>query len=337
VAAGEYALNDTLIFADGSVPSLAAKTALAVNPNVAISAIAGYSASPVTPGVAPSLRPSPLDGVANLDPTSDLVLNFTLPVTAAAGKFIRIVNDGGSGTNGAGFRGENSPNTLVIEASDTTQVAISGGRITINPRADLDLANRYHIDMDQGAFVGANGLSSAAYNGATSLDFATVTPGSYDLSYAALSQRMTQDGQLAPGSKWLDIEGIGSQPSNRVVMDLGSASYTLAFKDYSSKPVNSATGYSGVDAPTFYVAATNFGTDDRVYIDNQSTVANDLGLARFTNLGSAPSLMQFAPSETPASLGGYIDVTLVGSTQVFTSVSEWMQKLGSTVPPMISG
>ena len=261
-----------------------------------------------------------------------------MPVVAAADKYLRIVNDGGSGSGGAGFRGESANNTLVIASNDTSQVTISGARVTINPAADLDLANRYHIEIDAGAFVGTGNLPSAAYNGTSSLNFATVAPGGSDLSLAAASQKMTQDGLLAPSAKWLDIEGIGSQPGNRIAMDLGAESLVLVFKDYASKPAVPADGYSGVDAPTFYIAANNFGLDDRVYIDNQTNVPNDLSVARFTNTsGVAPSRIQFAPSTTPSSLGGYLEVTLVGSTQVFTSVADWMQQLGSTAAPMISG
>jgi hypothetical protein len=337
VAAGEFALNDTLIFADGAVSSLAARAALGTNPAVALQAIAGFDANLKTPGVGPSLVQSALDDVSNLDPTSNIVLNFTMPVTASANKFIRIVNDAASATAATGFRGESANNTLVIAANDASQVSISGSRVTINPTADLDLANRYHIEIDEGAFIAPNSVGSRAVNAASGLNFATVTPGSYDLSVAAASQTMTQDGVLAPSAKWLDIEGIGSQPSNRVMMDLGAASYVLVFKDYASKPAVPADGYSGVDAPTFFIAANNFGADDRIYIDNQSSVANDLSVERFLSTGAAPTRIQFAPSTTPASLGGYLDVTLVGSTQPFTSINDWMAKLPSTVPPMISG
>ncbi|NDD14786.1 MAG: hypothetical protein EB072_19655 [Betaproteobacteria bacterium] len=133
------------------------------------------------------------------------------------------------------------------------------------------------------------------------------------------------------------MEGIGSQPSDRVSMDLGTASYVLVFKDYSSRPAEPTIGYSGVDAPTFYVAANNFGADDRVYIDNQSSVANDLSVERFLSTGVAPTQIQFAPSTTPPSLGGYLEVTLVGSTQTFTSLNDWMAKLNTDNPPLISG
>jgi len=337
VAAGEFALNDTLIFADGAVSSFAAKSALSTNPGVALQTISGFNANLKTPGVGPAVLQSKLDDLANLDPSSNIVLNFTTPVTAAANKFIRIVNDAGSGPSGAGFRGENTNNTLNIPVNDTTQVTISGNKVTINPRADLELANKYHIEIDEGAFIAPNAVGSRAFNGTSSLNFSTVTPGSFALNLAAQSQVMTPDGLLAPAGKWLDVEGIGSQPSDRVSMDLGTASYVLVFKDYSSRPAEPTIGYSGVDAPTFYVAANNFGADDRVYIDNQSSVANDLSVERFLSTGVAPTQIQFAPSTTPPSLGGYLEVTLVGSTQTFTSLNDWMAKLNTDNPPLISG
>ncbi|NDD14787.1 MAG: hypothetical protein EB072_19660, partial [Betaproteobacteria bacterium] len=95
VAAGEFALNDTLIFADGAVSSFAAKSALSTNPGVALQTISGFNANLKTPGVGPAVLQSKLDDLANLDPSSNIVLNFTTPVTAAANKFIRIVKCGG--------------------------------------------------------------------------------------------------------------------------------------------------------------------------------------------------------------------------------------------------
>jgi len=302
----------------------------------------------VTPCLAPWLMPSPLHGVSNLDPSSDIVLSYSMPVSAVAGKFIRIVNDGGSGPTdaanpaGTGFRGENTINTLSIAANDTTQVSILGNKVTINPTSDLDLANRYHIEVDAGAFAAASGLASAAFNGASSLNFATVTPGRFDLGYAAASLKMASSGATPPtlvdSFKWLDLEGIGSQPSNVVPLNLATGSFALVFKDYNTtRPAGQPATYDGVDAPTFYVAANGFGADDRVYIDNQVALANDLGKSIFVHKGTAPTTVQFAPHADANALGGFIDVSLVGSTQVFTSVNGWMQQLGSTAAPMISG
>ena len=206
VGSGTTSLNDQLVFADGAVHSADAKTALTTSLTTAITAVTGYDATLTTPGVAPAvptLSASALGGVGNLEVGSNLVLNYSESVTAVAGKYIHIVNDGGTG-----FRGESTVNTLDILVTDASQVSISGGRVTLNPTADLDLANNYHITIDAGAFRGAStNQVSAAYNGT---NFSTVTPGTSALANAAASRVMNTDGTLGNGHLWLDIEGIGS-------------------------------------------------------------------------------------------------------------------------------
>ncbi|NCZ97137.1 hypothetical protein EBZ02_08320, partial [bacterium] len=158
-----------------SVASRGAATAFSSASDTVALTVTAVTGSP------PVLQTSALDNVTNLDPTSNIILNYDVDVTAVAGKNIRIVNDGGSGgafttTPGDGFRGENTINTLVIAANDTSQVTISGGRVTINPSADLDFANKYHIEIDAGAFTSATGAGSVAFDGTTALNFNTVTP-----------------------------------------------------------------------------------------------------------------------------------------------------------------
>lgn len=340
VAAGAGALDDTLIFANGSVTSLKALQALASNPNAAIDQIPGYDSGRTTPGLFPTLRASLLDEVNNLDPSSNIVLNFNVPVVASPNKYIRIVNDGGAVTvsdgTKVGFRGEDVVNTLVIEANDTSQVSVNGTTITINPKGDLDLANRYHIEIDAGAFTGlAGGLPMAVFNGSTVLNFTTVTPGRFDLNAASPSQKMSAQGGLLESFSWIDIEGIGSQPSDRRVFELNTGSYALAFKDYSSRPAGSPTGYDGIDAPGFFVAAKSFGSDDRIYIDNQSAEPNDLMRTIFVHNGTSPTTIQFAPKS--GSLPGFVEISLVGSSSAFDGLTDWGQKLGGGVVPMISG
>jgi hypothetical protein len=335
VAAGASALDDTLIFADGAVGSLSAKSALETNPTVPITGIAGYVANRTTPGVGPELKHQALDNVTNLDPTSNLVLQFTVPVTAVAGKAIRIVDDGGFGPDGSGFRGESRTFSHSIPADDTSRVTVQGNRVTINPSYDLDLATKYHIEIDEGAFVSASGKPSEAFDGTSTLNFSTVTPGQAALAQASASRKFNAAGVLVDSYKWLDIEGIGSKAGSKTNLELSAQSVALVFRDYSSQAAGNPSTYDGVGAPTFWVGAVGFGGDDLVYIDDQFG-SNDLSKTIFLNTGAPPTEIQFVPSPS-SSLGGYIDVTLVGSTQVFTSVSEWMQKLGSTVPPMISG
>jgi len=297
-------------------------------------------------GAAPVLQSNLLDDVTNLDPTSNIVLNYDIAVTAAPGKYIRIVNDGGSGAvnttypTGAGFRGENTINTLSIPANDTSQVTISGSRVLINPKSDLDLANKYHVELDAGAFTSATGLPTVAFDGTTALNFNTITPGRFDLSLAALSKKQNEQGTNVDSFKWLDIEGIGSPSSTTgEPVDLLGDSIALVFKDYSARPSSADTGYDGIDSGSFNVSATGFGTDDLLYADSQNSVANDLVRTIIVSQGQPPSKLQFAPDTNSGSLGGFVAVTLVGnaSTQTFSSINDWQSKLESTSAPFISG
>jgi hypothetical protein len=237
------------------------------------------------------------------------------------------VNDGGTG-----FHGESTVNTLNILVTDTTQVSIVGGKVTLNPTADLDLATNYHITIDAGAFTTtATGAALAAYDGTSTLHFSTVMPGTTALANAVASHIMNADGTLGSGHLWLDIEGIGS-PSNfsGTALDLSANNYALVAKDYSSS--GGSPGNDGVITGDFYVAANNFGAGDLLYIDNQSAVANDMTKTNIINHGTPPTTVQFAGTN----LGGLVDISLAGTTTTFDTIAQMKTLLGTSTSPVIS-
>ena len=299
--------------------------------------VASGAAIPVTNqtvvATPPTLSASLLDNVTKLEVSSNIVLNFSANVSAAAGKYIHIVNDANSVT-GAGFRGESTVNTLDILVTDSTQVTIAGGKVTINPTADLDLANNYHITIDAGAFTAsASGAAMAAYDGTTTLNFSTVTPGTTALANAAASQVMNADGTLGSGHLWLDIEGIGSPSASAgTALDLSANSYALMAKDYDTAGGSAGLGYDGVKTADFYVAANNFGANDLLYIDNQGGAANDVTLTNIINLGTPPTTVQFAGT----GLGGFVDISIASSTATFDTIAQLKTLLGTTTSPVIS-
>ena len=330
VGTGTTSLNDQLVFADGAVHSADAKTALLSNINASISAVTGYDVTMTTPGLVPKVNASALNGAASLEVGSNLVLNYSESVTAVAGKYIHIVNDGGTG-----FHGESTVNTLNLLVTDSSQVTIAGGRVTLNPTADLDLSNNYHITIDAGAFAGVTShQSTAAYDGST-LHFSTVTPGVTALANAVASQVMNTDGTLGNGHLWLDIENIGSasNPSG-TALDLSANNYALVAKDYDDAGPNLVSGYDGITMGNFYVAANNFGAGDLLYVDNQSNNANDLAQTAFVNPGIQPMTIQFAGT----GLGGFVDVTLAApnAAATFESVLALQTLLNTSAAPVIS-
>jgi predicted extracellular nuclease len=90
----------------------------------------------------------------------NLVLNFSETVKAGAGH-VTI-------TDGAG-------DTRTIDVADASQVTISGTSVTINPTADLQNSDTYHLSVDAGAITDAAGNAYAG-TGANPLDFSTYNP-----------------------------------------------------------------------------------------------------------------------------------------------------------------
>ena len=320
-------LNDLLVFADGAVHSGDVKTALTTSLTAVMSAVTGYDPTMLTPGRAPTFSDSAFNNLTNLEVGSNLILNYRESVTAVSGKYIHIVNDGG-----AGFHGESTVNTLNILVTDTTQVSIVGGRVSLNPTADLDLSNNYHITIDAGAFTGGSShQASAAYDGTSTLHFSTVTPGTSALANAAASQVMNADGTLGSGHLWLDIEGIGSPSASAgTALDLAAHHYALVAKDYNA--AGGSVGNDGVTTGDFYVAANNFGAGDLIYIDNQSATPNDLTKTIVFHDGTPPTTLQFAGT----GLGGLVHISLAGSVATFDTIDLMKDLLGTGTSPVIS-
>ena len=322
VAAATGAANDRLVFADGSVQTTDAKAALNGNVNAALGSVTGFDASKTTPGLAPRITSS-IDGVSNLDVTSPIVLKVNQAVTAVAGKFIRIVDDGG-----AGFNGESTLRTQEISVTDTSKISIQGGLITLRLGFDLDLSSNYHIEIDAGAFVNSKGKGNAAVTDPTALNFSTVTPGTAGFQgtgAAVVSQAMdTATGNLKASFSWLDIQGTGTSASSAVAVDVGAANVALVFKDYD--PAGGGNSSDGVAAPDLNVRVNNFGAGDLLYIDNQNpAVPNRLDST--TVLADTPE-----PGVTQLSFGGrtdieealtaLIEIDLAGSNAVLESFEQ---------------
>ncbi len=276
---------------------------------------------------APQLRSSALDNVKNFDVNSNIVIQYDQSVTAVAGKYIHIVNDGG-----VGFRGESVVHTQSILLTDTTQVTISQGKITINPIFDLDLANTYHITLDEGAFMSSlSGLATVAFDGTTSLNFSTVTPGTTSIANAVASQKMDADGAMVDSYRWLDIEGVGSPSASAVALDLVGGNYALVAKDYDASGGNIISGYDGIALGDLNVALNSFVLGDLIYIDDQGNnlnALNDLMLTAPLDKGVAPTPIQFAGAVL--GLGGFIEVSLLSSTASFDSINALNQLVGGT-------
>jgi len=87
----------------------------------------------------------------------DLMIQFSKDVYAQSGKNITIHNSGSS----------------VFEQipADDSRIAVSGGRVTINPTSDLVDGNSYYVNIDAGAFKDATGNDYAGINDNTTWNF----------------------------------------------------------------------------------------------------------------------------------------------------------------------
>ena len=300
---------------------------------------------------APTLVAStnPLKGVTNFDPTSSIILSFSEPVNKGSGK-IYLVNDANDSVS-TGFRGESAVRSVEIDVSSArVEINQADPRIVTIKAIDSsgaaysqpDLANRYHIDVDQGAFVGqSSNLGNPAFDGQTDFRFATVKPGvtgSIAGAVQAVAMKLTNGAiTMVNDHKWLDIEGVGTQNGAKISLDLSADSFALVAKDHEPSAV--ATNSDGIKVGEFAVRLNGFGVNDLVYFDNQSNVLNNLSKLKFIDYGFpiVPVTLQLA--NIPELLPGSIDFSApVGSSNTgFETLSEFIQRLGSPpINPVIS-
>lgn len=123
---------------------------------------------------------SPADNSTGASMRTDLVLRFSEVVQAGRG-FIRILRTDGSVAH-------------AIEVTDTTQVAIDGATVTVNPREDLNAYSGYHVNIDTGAFTDLVGNAYAGLSGSTAYNFFTANGGAADTTAPTLAGTTPTDG-----------------------------------------------------------------------------------------------------------------------------------------------
>jgi predicted extracellular nuclease/methionine-rich copper-binding protein CopC len=125
--------------------------------NISVTSKAGGAADTVAPTLSGS---TPGDDAVGVATDANVVLRFSEPVYAGTGNIV-LTSDGGD--------------TRTIAIGDTSQVTISGSTVTINPTANLNGGDRYHVSIAPGVLVD---VASNAYAGTGSdpIDFAVVNP-----------------------------------------------------------------------------------------------------------------------------------------------------------------
>ncbi len=273
----------------------------------------------------PTLDAVALDNQTALDVRSNIVLNFSHSLTAVAGKYIRIVDDGNTW-----IRGENINNTQVLEATDP-RVTIVGGRVTINPQYDLDFGSNYHIEIDDGAFISSNnGRGIDAISNSTTINFTTVTPAVGAVGEVSVISDAT--GAMVTSLTWWDAEDRGnpSAPSGTPInASGGNHAYVIA--DYITTPADPGNGDDGVGVGDFKIIMNNFGNGDLLYVDNlgANTSFNAPNASNYLDYGDGNTTVVWAAK--PGSLGG--DIVFTGL--VFSSPGEFQTAIGSSYVPYV--
>jgi hypothetical protein len=223
---------------------------------------------------------SNLNGVTDLDVTSNLVLTSSVAVRLGTSGMIHIHE-----TGGAGYAGAITPSSHDVDIDLSTTagrglvtIDATGTQITINPTWDLDLGANYTLSIDAGAFVdqAAGTTTSSAVNG---IGFSTVTPGFHGTGHtvaqdALASQIMQADGTMAASKLWASIQDIGNINSSMADLgSLGGNAYALVVKNYATVAGGTASTGDGVALHDTNVSVTNFGSNDVLYIDNQANNA----------------------------------------------------------------
>ncbi len=182
----------------------------------------------------PTLSSStPADNATAVAVGSNIVLNFGETVLAGSGSIVI--------SNGAG-------DTRTISATDSSQVAVSGGTVTINPTADLNAGTGYNVQLASGVLTDQAGNAYAGISTSTALNFTTAS--ALDTSVVVFDL----------------VEGTSSSHSGRTFAS-GTA-YTIYIRVDSSSDVLSADGNGpgAADSWGMWNGANNLGTDDRVVL-----------------------------------------------------------------------
>lgn len=103
---------------------------------------------------------SPFDNAPSVALGADIILTFSETVVAGNGTI--IISDGSD--------------TRIINVTDSSQVSVTGGVVTINPTFDFLPGSMYSVQMAAGVFTDTAGNPFAGLGTPTALDFTTLIP-----------------------------------------------------------------------------------------------------------------------------------------------------------------
>jgi methionine-rich copper-binding protein CopC len=245
-----------------------------------LSEIRGLTASSDT--TPPTLtNASPGDNSFLVAATTNIVLTFSEAVQAGSGNVL-IYNSNGSVARS-------------IAITDTSQVAIVGNAVTINPATDLAASSGYYVNIAAGVLRDLAGNPYAGISGTTAYNFTTAastvtddfplstdTPGTLQIgSTISGAINYADDGDmfrvnLVAGNTYTftmtrTVGGL-SDP----YLQLYDPSVTLiAYDDDSAGSTNARLTYSADVSGTYYLVAWDYGTGTGGYTLSGTTLGDD--------------------------------------------------------------
>jgi hypothetical protein len=158
-------------------------------------------------------------------------------------------------------------------------VTVNGNKLIIDPAGldnasttdwdfDWDFGANYHVSMEAGVVkTVASDIANAVIDGATSLNFTTVTPP--DAAAGAASQAMnTATGALEVGITYHNAH-VSETPAAPVALDFSVGKHAVVMQDAGTVPTD--TRYRGTTIGG-NVSITGFGADDLFYMENMGDV-----------------------------------------------------------------
>ncbi|OQW41227.1 MAG: hypothetical protein A4S08_02555 [Proteobacteria bacterium SG_bin4] len=169
---------------------------------------------------------TPWDESTDFQVDQNIVLNFNEAVQASGSGNIII---------------SSSSDTRTIAINDTSQVTFNGGKVTINPIADLVPNTSYSIRIDSGAIIDLTGNAYAGIDNDTALNFSTVS--SDPRLFWTNPWDGTSDFPVDNNIELSFNEAVKAGSNGNIMISNGSDTRTIAINDASQV---SFDGYSGV-------------------------------------------------------------------------------------------
>ncbi|MFU8814966.1 MAG: Ig-like domain-containing protein [Pseudomonadales bacterium] len=185
---------------------------------------------------APTLSSStPEDDATDVPVDGAIVLNFSENVVAGSGNI--TITDGSD--------------TRTIDVTDSSQVSISGSRVTIDPALELDGNSAYHVLIDGGALTDEAGNPFAGISDSTTLNFDTEIVADTSIVVFDL------------------VQGTSSDHSGRTFQS--DVSYDIYIR-VASDDVTLSTAADGPGTWGSWSGAENLGSDDRIILVGDGAV-----------------------------------------------------------------